>query len=169
MGGYGGLLLPSHMHPHPLGQTLCLSEIQSPPHRSIDLPIQYPDHTVPQIFDDVCSQSLTFLNDFAPRALAENHNEQTFPKSINEDIPILYEAGTYLPGVIPKERDNRDGGNGAGWNSDGTNEEWADFDLMEFSNGILHNDTAFVQGNDTLGFSDIGEVDMAALPNYFDM
>jgi hypothetical protein len=168
MGGYGGLLLPSHMHLNSLRHiTLPISEIQSPPHNSINLPFQYPDHTAPQIFDDVCSQS--FLNNFAPRALAENHIEQTFPKSIIEDIPILYEAGAYLPGVIPKEKNNREGGNGAGWNSDGTNEGWADFDLMEFSNGILHNDTTFVQGNETLGFSDIGEMDMAALPNYFDM
>jgi hypothetical protein len=167
MGGYGGLLLPRHVPENSLPLTLLLNKIQSPPHRSIDLPFQYPDHTVPQIFDDVCSQS--FLNNFAPRALAENHNEQTFPKSIIEDIPILYEAGTYLPGVMPVDKDTRDGGNGAGWNSDGTNEESADFDLMEFSNGILHNDTTFVQGNETLGFSDIGEMDMAALPNYFDM
>jgi len=168
MGGYGGLLLPSHVYPHsPEHITLPVNRLQSPPHRSIDLPFQYSDHTVPQIFDDVYSQS--FLNNFAPCALAENHIEQTFPKSIIEDIPILYEAGTYLPGVIPVDKDTRDGGNGAGWNTDGTKEESADFDLMEFSNGILHNDTTFVQGNETLGFSDIGEMGMAALPNYFDM
>jgi hypothetical protein len=137
------------------------------PHRSINLSFQYPDNTAPWIFDDGSSQSS--LNNFGPRALVKYNHEGTLPKSTFEDISILYKAGAYLPGVIPVDKDTRDGGNGAWWNSDGTNEEWADFDLIEFSNSVLHNDTTFDQGNETLGFGDIGEMDMEALPNYFNM
>lgn len=172
MGGCGGHLRSSYEHP--IGMAAYpLRDMAAPTSgiqlglqlRSINLPFQNPD-TAPQIVDHGPQSS---LKNFAPCALATSDDEGISPGSVFECLPVVCGAGVYLPDMVPIDKEIRGGGNGAGWNSDGTYEEWANFDLTNFSNAVLHNETTFGQGNETLGFGDIGEMEMAALPDYFNM